>query len=53
MMSNDYEVVSLKTPLQTIQNQLMLGKTIFVSDDDGNIVSIVTFTDIVGYIAGA
>lgn len=53
VMSNDYEVVSLKTPLQTIQNQLMQGKTIFVSDDDGNIVSIVTFTDIVGYIAGA
>lgn len=52
VMSNDYEIVQHDTPLQSIQDKLIDGKTIFVSDSEGYIVSIVTYTDLVNYIAG-
>lgn len=52
VMSSDYEIVQHDTPLQSIQDKLIDGKTIFVSDSEGNIVSIVTYTDLVNYIAG-
>ena len=52
VMSSDYEVVKHDTPLQLIQDKLNQGKTIFVSDSQDNIVSIVTHSDLVNYIAG-
>jgi cystathionine beta-synthase len=52
VMLSDYEIVQHDTPLQSIQDKLIDGKTIFVSDSEGNIVSIVTYTDLVNYIAG-
>jgi cystathionine beta-synthase len=52
VMSSDYEVVKHDTPLQLIQDKLNHGKTIFVSDSQDNIVSIVTHSDLVNYIAG-
>jgi|APTNR8051073442_1049403.scaffolds.fasta_scaffold09992_3 cystathionine beta-synthase len=53
VMSNDYEVVHHDVSLQSIQEKLAQGKTIFVSDKDSNIVSIITYSDLVNYIAGA
>ncbi len=52
VMSSDYEIVQFDTPLQSIQDKLTEGKTIFVSDSENNIVSIVTYSDLVNYIAG-
>lgn len=51
VMSNDYEVVQFDTQLQNIQEKLTDGKTIFVADSDDNIVSIVTYSDLINYIA--
>jgi len=53
VMSNDFEIVKQDTLLQTIQEKLTQGKTIFVSDNEDNIISIVTYSDLVNYIAGA
>ncbi len=53
VMSNDYEIVQHDTPLQSIQEKLAQGKTIFVSDKEHNVVSIITYSDLVNYIAGA
>lgn len=51
VMSNDFETVKYDTPLQEVQEKLMHGKTILVSDKDDNVVSIITHSDIVDYIA--
>lgn len=53
VMSNDFEIVQQDTPLQRVQELLAQGKTIFVSDNEDNIVSIVTYSDLVNYIAEA
>jgi cystathionine beta-synthase len=53
VMSNDYEIVKHDTPLQSIQEKLAQGKTIFVSDKEHNVVSIITYSDLVNYIAEA
>ncbi|PKL78257.1 MAG: pyridoxal-5'-phosphate-dependent protein subunit beta [Ignavibacteriae bacterium HGW-Ignavibacteriae-4] len=53
VMLNDFEIVKQDTLLQTIQEKLTQGKTIFVSDNEDNIISIVTYSDLVNYIAGA
>lgn len=51
VMSNDFEIVKSETRLQDVQDKLMHGKTILVSDIDGNVVSIITHSDLVDYIA--
>jgi len=51
VMSNDFEVVKSDTPLQDVQDKLMHGKTILVSDNDNNVVSIITHSDLIDYIA--
>lgn len=53
VISNDFEIVQHDTQLQEVQDKLMNGKTIFVADNSGNIVSIITHSDLIDFIAGA
>jgi cystathionine beta-synthase len=52
IMSNDFVLVHHDTKLQDVQNELMHGKTILVEDENKEIITIITHSDLVEYIAG-
>lgn len=52
IMSNDFEVVNSVTELNYVQEKLIEGQTILVSDNDNNIISIITYSDLIDYIVG-
>jgi len=52
IMSNDYVLVHNDTKLQDVQNELAHGKTVLVENENKDIVSIITHSDLVEYIAG-
>lgn len=52
IMSNDFVLVNNDTKLQDVQNELAHGKTVLVEDDNKDIITIITHSDLVEYIAG-
>lgn len=52
IMSNDFVLVHNDTKLQDVQNELAHGKTVLVENENKDIVSIITHSDLVEYIAG-
>ncbi|MFN3195204.1 MAG: pyridoxal-phosphate dependent enzyme [Chlorobiota bacterium] len=52
IMSNDFVLVHYDTKLQNVQNELAHGKTVLVEDDNKDIITIITHSDLVEYIAG-
>lgn len=51
IMSNDFVLVHNDTKLQDVQNELTHGKTVLVENENKDIVSIITHSDLVDYIA--
>jgi cystathionine beta-synthase len=52
IMSNDFVLVHNDTKLQEVQDELAHGKTVLVENENKDIVSIITHSDLVEYIAG-
>ncbi len=52
IMSNDFVLVHNDTKLQDVQNELTQDKTVLVENENKDIVSIITHSDLVEYIAG-